>query len=155
MIRAPATARLAVVSLAVLAVPGCDRRIDVDFNHAVERQDWDWAEQLLERGADIDARFGAADGYTTLMMVVRRQREPEAVRWLLERGADPDLRTWNGRTAMFIAAANGRQRHLEMLIAAGADVEARTDWGATPLSVARRRGFTECSEQLVAAGATR
>ena len=57
------TAVIAMLAL-VLAAAACDRRIDVDFNVAFERAEYEEAEALLERGADIDARFTPESGHS-------------------------------------------------------------------------------------------
>jgi ankyrin repeat protein len=143
------------VLLAVLALAAaCDRRIDVDFNYAVEQKDYEWAGRLLERGADIDARFIQADGYTTLMMAVKGETNPEGVRWLLDHGAAIDRTAFNGRTALHVAANEGRPRHVEILLAAGAKVNARNRRGETARRLARNKGHAEVDRLLAEAGGT-
>ena len=140
--------------LALLLAAACDRRIDVDFNYAFEQGDYEWATALLERGADIDARFIQADGYTTLMMAVKGETNPEGVRWLLERGAELDRTAFNGRTALHVAANEGRPRHVEILLAAGAKVNARNKRGETARKLARNKGHGEVDRLLDEAGGT-
>ncbi len=133
---------------------GCDRRIDVDLNYAYEVRDYAWAEQLLEAGADINARFIQADGYSTLMMAARSESDPDGLRWLLDHGANVDLASFNGLTALHVAATGGRDEHVRVLLDAGADVNARTDRGQTALAAARTHGHAQIAELLVAAGGT-
>ena len=60
-----------------------------------------------------------------------------------------------GRTALFVAAADGNQQCVELLTEGCADVDrARTSDGMTPLSIACARGHVEVAKFLVANGAT-
>jgi len=131
---------------------GCDRRIDVDFNFAIEEGDFEMADEWLEQGADIDARFKLSQGYTTLMMVARKEWEPETIEFLLERGADVNVRTFNGRTALYVAAANGRTQHVRMLLEAGADVNLRNQAGDTAMKAAHDDNHTIAEQMIRAAG---
>lgn len=133
-------ATVAAVLMLGLVAPACDRRIDVDFSYAFEREDWPLAEKLLADGADIDAQFIRADGFTTLMMAARTKWNPEGLEWLLDHGADPDAQSFRGHTALHVAAARGRTKHVQILLAAGADVNPRNDRGDTPLKLAHDYG---------------
>ena len=144
---------LLLVTLALLlGAAACDRRIDVDFNYALENKDYDRAEALLGQGADIDARFIQSDGYTTLMMVVKDKTNPATVTWLLEHGADLEQRSFSGRTALHVAANEGRAGHVEILLGAGAAINARSHRGQTPLRLARDKGHTATERILREAG---
>jgi len=126
--------------LLCLALAGCDRRIDVDFNHAFEGEELERAQQLLNQGADINARFITAEGFTSLMMAVKKKDNANGVAWLLERGADPDIGNFSGRTALHLAARDGRVKHVELLLTAGAGVNVRDERGDTPLQYAHDAG---------------
>ena len=131
---------------------------------------------LLASGAAVDARndFEA----TPLMWAAT---EPEKVRLLVERGADVNLKSKMGRTAVWLAAANdgsfGTVKYLldhgavldgsELLAAAsandmatvrlllekGADVNVKDPNGSTPLIYAAANGNTRLIEVLLAKGA--
>jgi ankyrin repeat protein len=61
------------------------------------------AELLAARGADVnDAAQAAAPIHGAVM-----GRSPEMIRWLLERGADPSLPDYEGRSARALAEAMG------------------------------------------------
>ncbi len=134
------TTPLIVMLVLGLAAPGCDRRIDVDLNYAIEREDFKKAETLLEQGADINARFLRSDGETPLMMAVETESNPERVEWLLDHGAELDLTSFSGYTALHVAASHGRSRQVQILLAAGAEVNRRNDRGQTPLELAHKKG---------------
>jgi ankyrin repeat protein len=73
-------------------------------------------EALLKAGADPNARF---DGERTLLMWCG----PEAIKVLLEHGADPTLADHSGKTALHVARS---VEAIKLLAAHGADVNALT-----------------------------
>ena len=146
------TAALAVGLLVCLTAVGCDRRVDADFNYALEREDLERAQQLLDQGADINARFIRAEGFTSLMMAVKKKNNANRVAWLLERGADPDVGNFSGRTALHLAARDGRAEHVRLLLAAGASVNVRDERGDTPLQYAHNAGHKIVERMLRNAG---
>lgn len=100
---------------------------------------------LLERGADVDARGGTMharmmkwkDHDQTPLIWAVRLKQPDAVDFLLEHGADPDLRDDTGRTALIWAAGVGSPEAARSLIQAGADLSLRDDRGESALDLAR------------------
>ena len=52
----------------------------------------------------------------------------EAVAWLLNHGADPNVGPYEGCGALHLAAAFGALESVRLLIAAGADVDRRNDF---------------------------
>ena len=139
----------------LLTAGGCDRRIDVDFNFALEQSDYDWAEQLLESGADVNRRYRLVKGQTNLMLLAREEWNPRGLEFLIAHGAEPNMQSNNGRTALYVASANGRDRHVEILLASGADPTISTDWGESPLDAATDKGYASVERILLANGATR
>jgi ankyrin repeat protein len=100
----------------------------------------DLARRLLERGADLE-RPGPYCG--TRLASLAFERNVRAVKFLLEAGTNPSVRSENGRTPLHAVAWWGggstpepdtaAVRIIELLLEAGADVEARDDSGCTPL----------------------
>jgi len=139
----------------LLTSAGCDRRIDVDFNFALEQSDHVLVEQLLEGGADVNRRYRLVDGQTNLMLLARDAWNPRGLEFLIAHGAELKLHSYNGRTALYVAAANGHDRHVELLLEAGADPMIATDRGDSPLAAATGKGYASVERILLANGARR
>jgi cytohesin len=77
----------------------------------------------------------------------------DMVSLLLQRGADPNLRTASGSTLLHDAALKGYRDIAERLLASGARVNERNSSGATPLHDAALGGFRNIVELLIAKGA--
>ena len=73
---------------------------------------------LLERGAAIDAR-GQSDRTALHMAIVAKRIEP--VRFLLEHGADVNVRDDAGETPSQLASSKGFREIVELLSAYGAE----------------------------------
>ena len=77
----------------------------------------------------------------------------ECLQWLLDRGAEVDVRNNAHRTAIQLAAECGRAEAVKLLAAAGADLDTQDRKGRTPLHRATYEGHTDAAEALLAAGA--
>jgi hypothetical protein len=69
----------------------------------------------------------------TLLMNATRQGNKEAFLELLRRKADPSLRTFDGATALTMAASRGHGHIVSILLSIGMDVNTATADGTTPL----------------------
>jgi FOG: Ankyrin repeat len=136
-----------------------DEHGDTLLHDAVRRGRLAAVDLLVDRGAPLEARNRWR--LTPLHCAVEYARE-DCVRRLLERGALPDARRWDGSTALMAALSqrasaatgDGRATALAMaqvLIGYGADVNARDDAGRSPLVY----GLTDAGarELVLAAGA--
>ena len=87
------------------------------------------------------------------LLQAAKQGDVEAVRSLLDGGADPNEAHGDGLTALHIAAERGHVGIAELLIDAGAEVGAKTRIGSyTPLHLAGRGGHTDVALALLEAG---
>ena len=92
--------------------------------------------------------FGVPD-----IVVAARNSDHQAVRALLEAGADPDATYGDGTTALHWAAHRDAHAMVVDLLTAGADANAGDDHGVTPLSLASLNGNRFVVDALLAAGA--
>ncbi|HBE67246.1 MAG TPA: glucan biosynthesis protein [Planctomycetaceae bacterium] len=87
--------------------------------------------ELLTAEGDLNAQEPAT-GATALTMAAISDK-PEAVRWLLDQGADVNARNRDGATAAHVAFLFGYDKVAQPLIEAGADLTLRDGNGSTPL----------------------
>ena len=88
--------------------------------------DIDAVKALVESGVNIDVQ-GKTYGYTPLLSACEHNYI-DMVRYLLSKGADPNIRAKDGSTAIIRAAGNAPDA-VELLLSAGADIDARADDG--------------------------
>lgn len=140
--------------LAMLASPvAAQQQSDgYKFLKAVRDRDGDIATQLLdEPGNTIVNARDITTGETALHAVVQR-RDLTWVRFLLQRGANPNIADKNGTTPLQIAAQLGFIEGVEQLIKRGADVDVSDTTGETPLISAVHRRDLKLVELLVVNG---
>lgn len=87
--------------------------------------------KLLDRGADVNARYG--NGETPLFWAAVFGK-PRIMELLIERGADVNARDKYGRTPLMLAAWNDQIEAVKILTKNGADVNARDGQGRTVLA---------------------
>lgn len=73
--------------------------------------------------------------------------------YLIEQGADPNLKNFNGFTALHWAAFTGKPDAIPILLKHNADIESRTNDGKTPLHIAAQRGQRPFISSLLTNGA--
>lgn len=106
---------------------------------------------LLERGADVD-KLENFWGETPLFPAVQ-SGYTEAVKLLLDMGANAKQITHTGEALLHIAAENHSAEIIRMLVKAGADLEARNKLKQTPLHIAAHKNKLETVITLLEAGA--
>ena len=123
------------------------------FIKAVRDREGDVATQMLdEPGSTIVNAREVTTGETALHAVVQR-RDITWVRFLLQRGANPNLADKNGVYPIQIAAQLGFIEGVERLIKGGAEVDVYDVTGETPLISAVHRRDLKMIELLVEKGA--
>eukprot|EP01045_Picozoa_sp_COSAG04_P016320 COSAG04_NODE_1351_length_7119_cov_17.943447_2_plen_1558_part_00 len=125
---------------------------------AAGRGDCGEVERLIEGGLDINAMSEATSvggqkmKSTALCQAVRSNQEA-AVRFLLDRGANPSLADSRGGTPLMTSGANGFLPLLRLLLESKAEVNAvRPQDGATAFHFACFNNMPDCAEALVRAG---
>ena len=146
---------IAGATLAMLASP-LAAQFQTDgykFIKAVRERDGDVATQLLDvPGTTIVNAREISTGETALHAVVQR-RDLTWVKFLLQRGANPNIADKNGIYPIQIAAQLGFVEGVERLIKGGADVDVSDSTGETPLISAVHRRDLKLIEVLVEQGA--
>jgi ankyrin repeat protein len=125
----------------------------LDVFEAASFADLDRLTELLMYDPTLVTAY-SADGFTALHLAAFFGG-PDAVRFLLERGADADAagRGWMTGTPLHSAASRRQPISVGLLLGAGADPDARQGQGWTPLHSAARNGDLESVQALLAAGA--
>ena len=100
---------------------------------------YDLAELALAGGAVIDR---TVDGDRPLLNQLVRWGQVRAARWLLDRGASPNLPGPDGWTALHQAASRGNVQLVEALLQAGGDRSRRDEHGMLARDVAQAMGRT-------------
>lgn len=103
--------------------------------------------------AALAVGLGATPETDTLIRAAE-EGNVEAIRTLLDSGADPNDARGDGLTPLHLASLNGHTEAARILLAAGADVGPESRIGAyTPLHLAARGGHPDVVELLLASGA--
>ena len=128
-------AALVATSLAVPA--GAQMFSDsYEFLKAVKDRDGDKVtEALNEPGTVVINTRDLTSGETALHIVTKR-RDALWIRFLTQKGANPNIADKNGVTPLMVATSLGFVEGVEALIEAGARVDVTNDAGETPLIAA-------------------
>ena len=107
---------------------------------------------MLSKGLDIDSRAQTL-GITPAMVSIRFGKL-EALKYLLEKGADGSLKTLEGQYShLSLAVKAGSVAAIELLLSHGCSIDDRDNQGETPLMQAAVAGNTEVLKYLLAQGA--
>lgn len=128
-------------------------RRPVDLFEAAALSDVHRVEALLDEDAGAVNDF-SADGFTPLGYAAYFNH-PAIVRTLLDRGADPNLRSNNGLGVVPLhSALSGNHRQIaDMLLDSGANIDVASAEGYTPLHYAALNGDIETAQRLLRRGA--
>ena len=110
---------------------------------------------LLDHGADINARIekGYQNGCTALQLTAAVTRNPDALRYLLERGANVNVEDARGRTALISASQWAEEDILQSLLDKGANVNATDMSEGSALQSAASSGSLQKVLYLLSSGA--
>jgi ankyrin repeat protein len=147
---------VATAAMAFAAIPAQAQLGQSDsykFLQAVKDAKGDDVEKLLNQpGTVIVNTRDKTNGETALHIVVRRSDETY-LRYLLARGADPNIRDGKGNTPMLLAAEVGGVGMIDILVKANANVNLGNSSGETPLIRAVQRRDMGMVRTLLADGA--
>jgi ankyrin repeat protein len=123
------------------------------FLEAVKDREGDVATDMLNKpGTQVVNTRDITSGDTGLHLVVQR-RDVLWIRFLLQRGADPNIRNKKGVSPLQLATAMGFTDGVEALIKGGANVNVSDQTGETPLIAAVHQRNPELVRVLLAQGA--
>ncbi|MCT2557407.1 ankyrin repeat domain-containing protein [Tsuneonella sp. YG55] len=126
-----------------LAAPAAAQFSDsYNFLKAVKERDGNEATKFLNQpGTTIVNTRDLSNGETALHIVIQR-RDDLWARFLLERGANPNIADRSGVTPLALAASLGFVEGVDRLLKAGARIDVSNAAGETPLiSAVHRRDF--------------
>ncbi|MEZ0496315.1 ankyrin repeat domain-containing protein [Sphingomonas sp. IW22] len=158
MIRIPARIFfLGALSIAALSVPATAPAQQFSesykFLEAVRKADGTKLNEILgEPGQTIINARDRVSGEGALHIVTRRS-DSLYLRFLLQKGANPNLGDSRGETPLLIAVANGFDEGVDILIRYKANLDASNSAGETPLIRAVQMRRFEMVRQLLKAGA--
>ena len=123
------------------------------FLKAVEDKDGTVVTQMLEApGSTVINARDMTSGETALHLVTQR-RDLTWIRFLTQRGANPNIRDRNGVTPLMKAVRLGFDEGVAALVTAGASINIGNDTGETPLISAVHKRDTALMRILLEAGA--
>lgn len=114
-------------------------------------------DQLLK--AKVELNSSDKSGWTALHLTANESNKggdeinAEFAKSLIKEGANKNLQTKSGSTAIALAVFNNRQKVFNVLLKAGVDLDLADNDGWTPLMRAVNRGFPGMAESLIEAGA--
>lgn len=146
---------MAAAAAATLAVPAMGQQFSegFEFLKAVKDRDGTKATAALDKpGSTVVNARDIASGEGALHIVVQR-RDPVWLRFLIGKGANPNLADKNGVTALQLASNLGWSEGVVILVGRGASVDVANSAGETPLISAIHRRDVELVRVLLKAGA--
>ena len=145
----------AAAAMALAAAPASAQKMSegFEFLKAVKDRDGNKVTAALDKpGSTVVNARDLASGESALHLVVQR-RDTVWLRFLLGRGANPNLADKNGVTALQLASALGWSDGVEILVGKGASVDVSNAAGETPLIAAIHRRDVVLVRALLKAGA--
>jgi uncharacterized protein len=139
-----------LLSLIVLAASGSALGAERTVVDALSSGDRAAAIQLLNHGADVNAR--GPDGGTALMLAAYAD-DLELLKRLIAAGADAKAQNEYGASALSEAAYLGSAPVIAALLKAGVDPSSRNAEGETALMLTARTGHVDAARMLLDAGA--
>ena len=142
------------LGIAGISVPATAQYSDAyNFLKAVRERDGNEATKFLnEPGSTVVNTKDLSNGQTALHIVVAR-RDETWTRFLLQRGANPNIADKTGATPVSVAASLGFVEGVEALVKAGGRIDVTNASGETPLIAAVHRRDSALIRLLMKNGA--
>jgi serine/threonine-protein phosphatase 6 regulatory ankyrin repeat subunit B len=129
------------------AAPGS---VDEKLIIAAQGRDTAAAQQLLDKGANIEARDSSSN---TALINAAAFGTADMVKFLLDKGANVEAKGNGGNTALITAVFYGKTDAVKLLLDKGANIEAKNNYGLTALLEAATGGKTDVAKLLLDKGA--
>ena len=144
---------MAAIALALAAPAAAQFSDGYNFLKAVRDKDVMKAKGFIDKPGStiINARDGDS-GETALMIAIKRRDTPW-MGFLLQNGADPNLRDRDGNTPLGVAAMNAFPDGVRVMLASRAQVDGANNRGETPLIKAVHMRDATSVQYLLNAGA--
>lgn len=131
-----------------------DSGADINVEDKAERTALDWAVIMQSTEAEEILRENdAPTGAEKSFIAAIQTNNTEAVRALLDKGADVNEPAYTSKTPLHYASHSRNMEILKFILSKGADVEARTEQGFTPLGYAVGLNHPDNCRALLEAGA--
>ncbi|MFN3592862.1 MAG: ankyrin repeat domain-containing protein [Thermaurantiacus sp.] len=124
-----------------------------NFLRAVRDRDVLKARSFLDKPGSVVVNSRDADSGDTALHIVVRHRDTPWMGFLLQNGADPNIRDRAGETPLMLAARTGFADGVRVMLAVKADVDAPNSRGETPLMIAVFNRDANVARLLLEAGA--
>jgi glutaminase len=127
-----------------------------EFSQKYFVHSFDSTEKSVARKKDLRVISGSdVEHDTALLAVAAGHGDLRTISELFVRGVDLNGADYDFRTAMHIAAAEGKSKVIKWLLQHGAEPSPKDRWDGTPLDDAKQFDRTHCASILVKHGATR
>ncbi|WP_234030230.1 ankyrin repeat domain-containing protein [Erythrobacter mangrovi] len=148
----------AILGFAILALVASPadaqrKREGYEFLEAVRDRDGTKASELLDEPGSVLVNARDITSGETGLHIATQRRDPTWVRFLLQKGANPNIETRDGVSPLEIAVQLGFIEGVELLLKHGAQVDTTNIAGETPLISAVHRRDVEMIRALIAKGA--
>ncbi|MHA1147921.1 MAG: ankyrin repeat domain-containing protein [Promethearchaeota archaeon] len=105
---------------------------------------------IIDNGADVNG--GDLDASENLLMTAARHDYHAIAKYILEKGANIEVRDYKGNTPLFFAAWEGKLEMVKFLVSKGADINATNDLNWNALMQACLQGHYSVAEFLIEKG---
>jgi len=126
-----------------------DRRAPLTFEAPIILARLEGAIRFMKEGAQVK---GKTEYVNNSLLRAAFRGDWEALKLLLDRGADVNAGDYHRFTVLMLAARRGRLEVVKLLLDKGADANAQSRFGETALSVAATRGHPEVVRLLLEKG---
>jgi ankyrin repeat protein len=141
-------AKMLLEAGAILTVNKPDR---IDATYAAVKMGYVEMMPMLLKNLKVDLN-GLVVGGSTLLYVAAYEKKLEMVRYLLDQGADPNVRNEDGTNSTYIAAYHGDLEMMNLLLERGADPNLCRHDDMSPLAVAMQERKEEMVRLLLKSG---